>query len=244
MIVVTFALPAESSAFIALLQNQARLRPAGFERITGTLHGQSICVMHTGVGEKSARARLGHFLNEEMPTLLISAGFAGALRDTLQVGDVLLAENFSTAALLANAGAALGASQLFVASLTTAHTVIDSSATRQQIRDATGAAAVDMETEFIAELCAARGIPMLSLRAITDTPSCPFPAPPQVLFNMEQQKTEFAPLFRYLLLRPAAIVRFISFAQNIAKSRHALTAAVNSLLREPLVRADGEKSPL
>ena len=85
---------------------------------------------------------------------------------------------------------------------------------------------------------------MLSLRAITDTPSCPFPAPPQVLFNMEQQKTEFAPLFRYLLLRPAAIVRFISFAQNIAKSRHALTAAVNSLLREPLVRADGEKSPL
>ncbi len=75
---------------------------------------------------------------------------------------------------------------------------------------------------------------MLSLRAITDTPSAPFPAPPGVLFNMERQKTEFASLFWYLLLRPAAIVRFLSFAQNVARSRQALTSALELLLREPL----------
>ncbi len=235
MIAVTFALPAESSEFICLLQNRARLRSAGIERITGTLHGQSVCVMHTGVGEKSTRARLGSFLEGQTPGLLISAGFAGALRETMQVGDLLLAENFSTAALLANARAALSENQIAVTSLTTAHAVIDSVDTRRQIRDATGAAAVDMETEFIAELCAARGIPMLSLRAITDTPSSPFPCPPHVLFNMERQKTEFAPLFWYLLTRPAAIVRFISFAQNITKSRHALTSALDHVLRERLI---------
>lgn len=234
MIALTFALPAESSEFIRLLQNPARVRRKGIERITGTLHGQNVCVMHTGVGEKSTRARLGRFLKEKTPALLISSGFAGALNDTLSVGDLLLAENFSTASLLATAAAALRDRRFTAGRLTTAHTVLDSPETRQQLGDSTRAAAVDMETEFIAELCGKRSIPMLSLRAITDTPLAPFPAPPRVLFNIESQKTEFAPLVWYLLVRPAAIVRFISFAQNIARSRSELTSALDLLLRERL----------
>ena len=124
MIVVTFALPAESSAFIALLQNQARLRSAGFERITGTLHGQRICVMHTGVGEKSTRARLGHFLKEEMPTSLSARDLREhcAIRSRLAM---FCSQRIFRRPRCWTRLRGVGASQLFVASLTTAHTVID-----------------------------------------------------------------------------------------------------------------------
>ena len=83
MIAVTFALPAESSEFIRLLENRPREKRAGIETVSGRLHGREIDVIHTGVGEKSTRARLPRFLEEEKPTMLISAGFAGAVHDSL-----------------------------------------------------------------------------------------------------------------------------------------------------------------
>ena len=235
MIAVTFALPEESSDFIRLLKTATRARRAGIETISGALHAHAVTVMHTGVGEKSTRTRLGNFLAEEKPSALISSGFAGGLHDSLAVGDLVLADNRSTAAILVLARRALVPAKAQVGALTTAPAVIDSTATRRQIAQETGAAAVDMETECIAELCAASALPMVSLRAITDTLNAPFPAPPHVLFNLERQRTEFAPLFWYLLTHPAAMPRFISFARAITKCRRGLTAALDLLLREPLV---------
>ncbi len=107
MIAVTFALPAESSAFIPLLQNRSRENRAGIEIVSGELHGRAIAVVHTGVGEKSTRMRLAKFLEAKKPSVLISAGFAGALRESLAVGDLLLADNRSTPAMLPIAQRAL-----------------------------------------------------------------------------------------------------------------------------------------
>jgi len=236
MIAVTFAVPAESSGFIGLLENRSRQKRAGIETVSGRLHRREVAVIHTGVGEKSTRARLPRFLEDEKPTMLISAGFAGAVRDSLTVGDLFLAENRSTPSLLAGAQLALQSVGAETGTLATAHVVTDSAAMRQQIAQETGAIAIDMETEFIAESCARLAIPMISLRAITDTPRSPFPAPPQVLFNLERQRTEFAPLFWYLLTRPVAVPRFISFAASVSKCRRALTNGLNLLLQEDLVQ--------
>jgi len=235
MIAIAFALPAESSAFIHLLQNRSRQKRAGIETVRGALHGHAVAVIHTGVGEKSTRLRLAQFLEEAKPGALISAGFAGALQDSLAVSDLLLADNRSTPALVLIAQRVLVPTEAQVGTLATAHAVIDSAARRQQIAQETGAAAVDMETEFIAELCATFAIPMISLRAITDTPNAPFPAPPRILFNLERQRTEFSPLFWHLLTHPAALPRFISFAGAISKCRGRLTTALDLLLREALV---------
>ncbi len=230
MIAVTFALPVESSELVRLLQNQRREKQGGVEVVRGALHGHAVAVLHTGVGEKATRTRLGSFLGAAQPSALISAGFAGALNDSLGIGDLLLADNRTAPTLLPPAQRALAPDGVKVGALTTAHDVIDSSAKRQKLAEDTGAAAVDMETEFIEELCANLVIPMVSLRAITDTPHVPFPAPPQVLFNVERQRSEFGPLFRYLLFHPAAMPKFISFARNIARCRSILTSALDLLL--------------
>ena len=59
MIAITFALPAESSDFVALLENPALDSREGVESIRGRLHGKSVAVIHTGVGRKICRATIG-----------------------------------------------------------------------------------------------------------------------------------------------------------------------------------------
>ena len=211
MIAVTFALPSESSDFLRLLGDRSR----------------EVAVLHTGVGEKICRARIGPFLDQQPFDLLISSGFAGGVDPSLGVGDLLLAENFSDPQLLAQARAILVSR---VARLVTAERVVASETERQQLALKNGAAAVDMETEWIARACAERKLPMLSLRAISDTAAAPFPAPPTVLFDLERQQTETLKLTAHLLKHPFAVVRLIRFARQIATARANLAAALYELI--------------
>ena len=218
MIAVTFALPAESSEFARLFRKDER-----------------VSIIHTGVGRKAAAQRVGAALaGRERPRLLISAGFAGGLSDALRVGDLLLAENFSDPTALADSRARLAAVTHRIGMMATAEAIADTPAERSKLAAESRAIAVDMETEEIAQVCHAAGVPMLSLRVITDTPSQPLPAPAAVLFNVEQQRTEFAPLAFYLLKNPARVAPLITFAKRIAACRRALAAALALLLRPPL----------
>jgi len=85
MIVVTFALPAESSAFIRLLRNVTRdgavargelkhrtsFRAGGSTKPEANVEHRTsnVCVLHTGVGAARCEERLGNFLRNETPEL-------------------------------------------------------------------------------------------------------------------------------------------------------------------------------
>jgi adenosylhomocysteine nucleosidase len=235
IIAITFALPAESSDFVRLLAKPARSVGAGDESIRGQIHGRSAAVFHTGVGEKSCRARIEKFLGQQQFQYLISAGFAGALDPELRVGDLLLSENFSSPELLDSAHLDFPGGAPFVGKLATVPAVIDTNSERQRWAAESGAVAVDMETEIIAAACAARGIPMLSLRVISDTPAEPFPAPPGVLFDLEKQKTNFGRLALHLVTHPGAVMRLNAFRRRIGLARQSLTSALDKLLRVDLI---------
>jgi hypothetical protein len=89
-----------------------------------------------------------------------------------------------------------------------------------------------METEFIARSCAEHGVPLLSLRVISDTPRHPLPAPPSVLFDLDEQRTHFGRLAAYVAKNPTAIWRLISFARRIGRARERLSNAIIALVRE------------
>ena len=235
IIAITFALPAESSDFVRLLAKPARSASAGVETIRGQIHGRSVAVFHTGVGEKSCRSRIENFSRQHPFKYLITTGFAGALDPELRVGDLLLAENFTSPELLNSPHLNFGDGQLFVGKLATVPQVIDSKSERDRWAAESGAAAVDMETEFIAAACAARGIPTLSLRVISDTPAEPFPAPPSVLFDLERQKTNFGRLALHLATHPGALLGLNAFRRRIGLARQALTRALAGLLRVDLI---------
>jgi adenosylhomocysteine nucleosidase len=213
MIAVTFALPQESS---------------GFRQLLGA-RKQELVVLHTGVGANLCRKRIGPFLDSHEFRILISSGFAGGVDPSLGAGDLFLAENFSAPELFRRACELLSAR---VGRLVSTDRVIETRGEREQLAQQNGAAAVDMETEWIARACAAKHLPMLSLRAISDTAAAPFPVPPSVLFDLERQKVDPLKLAAHLVRHPAAIVRLIGFTRQIASTRAQLGAALITLVDE------------
>lgn len=225
MIAVTFALPAESSEFLKRLSNKSQSHRNGVSIVRGKIGDREVEVMHTGVGEKACRERLRKFLDDQKFELLISSGFAGALNNESEIGDLLLAKNFSTIELN-KSRSSFSELRIRTADLLTLPHLIDSTDERNRIGRASGAAAVDMETEFIARGCAEYGIPLLSLRGISDTPREPFPVAPKILFNLEQQRTDIAGLAKFLVAHPSRIPRLIQFARRIAHVRKILASAL------------------
>jgi nucleoside phosphorylase len=231
MIAVTFALPAESSEFLRRLRNKSRADRSGVRIIRGNIDDREIEILHTGVGEKVCRERLGKFLQDQQFDLLISAGFAGALNEELQVGDLFLAKNFSTFDL--NERRSLFSSlPIHIADLLTVPALIDSREERNNMAHESGAAAVDMETKFIARACAAHALALLSFRVISDTPRNLFPAPPDVLFDIERQRTQIVKLAKYFLSHPQRAPHLVQFARRIAHARKILASALVALIKE------------
>ena len=175
-------------------------------------------------------------LRRERFEYLISAGFAGALEKDLRVGHLLVAENFSSPELLESPKLVLADDKTFLGKLLTVPRMIETVEERESLNKKTGAAAVDMETEILAEVCAAHDLPMLSLRAISDTASEPFPAPAHVLFDVAKQKTDFFRLGSYLLTHPGAFARLNAFRERVAVARKALADALDTILRADLAR--------
>jgi nucleoside phosphorylase len=230
MIAVTFALPAESSEFLRRLRDRTGAERNGVRIVRGKMADQTIEVLHTGVGKKVCRKRVEKFLPDQQFDLLISSGFAGALSDELKVGDLLLAKNFSTLDL--NKKPSLLASlPIHMADLLTVNALIDSSDERNRIARESGAAAVDMETEFIARACAEHGVPLFSLRVITDSPRKGFPAPTKVLFDIEEQRTHLLRLATFFLAHPNRVPRMVQFARRIALAREILADALVVVVR-------------
>jgi nucleoside phosphorylase len=243
VIAITFALPVESAPFIKTLRDKQRERIGELEIVRGKIDNRGVEVLHTGVGEKICRHRMARFLQDrsaagrirpgEQFELLISAGFAGAIGHELKIGDVVIAQNFSSAKI---AAASLPADfPVRIRDIATSGHVIDSAEDRLRLAQTIGAAAVDMETEFIARACAEHGLPMLSLRAISDTPARPLPFPPHVLFDIEQQRTRATKLSLYLLTHPARMARMISFIRQVRAARRSLTRALEAVLESEIL---------
>ena len=230
MIAVTFALPAESSEFLRRLRDKSHTDRDGVRAICGKIEDRAIEVLHTGVGEKACRQRLGKFLQDQQFDCLISAGFAGALDNDLKIGDLLLAENFSTVHE-SETRASLSGLHIHIANLLTVPGLIDSPEERNKLALTSGAVAADMETEFIARACAACGIPLLSLRVISDTPHNRLPAPANVLFDIERQQTRMLKLATHLLAHPSRVPRLVHFARRIAHARKTLATALVQVVR-------------
>ena len=239
MIGITFALRSESSDLVSRLQT----RQSHDNLISGKIdnpemigaresfRSRDVTIVHTGVGAKNCNERLEALLHKTRPRLVISSGFAGAVSEQLHIGDLILAENFSDPGRLAIAERVLS-KQARRVKLFTSTSIIDSVAERNEIARASGAEAVDMETGAIVAVCNAHGVPLLSLRGISDTSNQPFPAPPSVLFDIESQRPSYGRLISYLLRHPSSISKMVRFSKQIAHVRATLTDAIVELVRD------------
>ena len=226
MIVISFARPEESKDLVRKIVGAGTSGPSALPVITGRLAGHDVAIVHSGMGMASATARLGPLLEGISPSLWIAAGFGGGLVPDLAVGDIVVVENFSDPALLA----AVSGQPARRGSLITTRKVIETVEHKKDLGRHTGAVVVDMETAAIQRLCAPRGIPMLSVRAISDRAEQDLPVPAAIWFDAAKQRPRPVRLLLYLATHPGRIGPFARFVRGINLARARLTAFLLAVL--------------
>ena len=206
-LLVTFALERESRA----------LRP-----LTHDLPHLSILI--TGMGATRTRSTVEPTLRTLTPDAVLTCGYAGALDPALRHGDVL----FST--LSPTLAAALEPSGALRAPIHCAERIAVTAGEKQTLRQATGAAAVEMESGIIQTLCIARQIPCATLRVISDTASEDLPLDFNQLTGADDQLDPLR-LALAILRRPWRIPKLIALGRHSDQASRALAGAVNVAAR-------------
>ena len=208
-ILVTFAVPQESGDFRRALRG---MECAGMIRVE-----------HIGVGPKVAGESMTRLLATEKPLLVICTGFAGGLDSRLATDDLIVAENFSTPALVAQLRQRVSPKVAFsFGQVVSCAAPAELVAAKAALARETGALAVDMESEAVAAACRAVTVPLLVVRAISDPAHEPLPVPFGEWFDMPRQRPRVFGLLKYLAFHPGQIGPFTHFVRNLAPARRAL----------------------
>jgi adenosylhomocysteine nucleosidase len=201
-------------------------------------------------GGDVARAPFGidQMLGEGVVALM-SFGMAGALDPALNPGDLLVAERVIapdgriyaadaawSALLVAPPDETPGCPACRLALLAGVDRPVVSAAGKRELRERTGAAAVDMESHVVAEAAARRGVPFIALRAIADPAGRAIP--PAALAGLAPDgRTRPLAVLARLALRPWQIPELMRLAADSAAALKALRGVASSdarrLLRLP-----------
>jgi len=118
----------------------------------------------TGMGRVNAEKAFRNALAEGRPDRVLTCGFAGGLSPDLKFGTVVfdVDSNAGVESVLVGGGAVPGR---FVC----VDEVVATAARKRELRAATGASAVEMESEAIRSVCREQGITSGTVRVILDT---------------------------------------------------------------------------
>lgn len=145
----------------------------GLKREAAIAAGEGVVAVCGGGRSDLLRARIAAAMTEHVPGAVLSFGVAGALQPGLGVGAVLAAavvrdgaaRRFGdpawTARLVARTGARL-------ADFAGVDAVAADPEDKARLREATGAAVVDMESHLAARAAAEAGLPFAALRVVSD----------------------------------------------------------------------------
>lgn len=157
------------------------------------------------------------------PAVLVSAGFAGALKNELRVADLFLPSEVvdveSSRRFPTGKGEGI---------LATSSTIL-SKAQKAQLAT-TGATAVDMEAAAVADIAQHRGVEFLAIKAISD--EMDFDLPEMDGFVNAGGKFLAAQFITHVALRPRMWPVVRKLAANTARAADALSHALDTLLRE------------
>jgi len=186
----------------------------------------AVSVLITGMGRKNSERAMLQSLPQTLPELVLTCGFAGALNPRLQIGDVLFdadPESHLTPTLQA-----IGAAPAkFHCAARVATTVAEKTA----LRKSTGADVVDMESEFIRQICREKKIPGATLRVISDSALDDLPLDFNELMT-GNDTLSFAKLSLALMKSPGKIPQLMQLQKNTRFAAQKLAGVLEKLLND------------
>lgn len=214
MIAVAFALEFESAFFRA--KHDPRLR---------------LAIWLLGAMGSGAAVVLEKKLAEVRPELVISAGFAGGLQTEIGVGDLVLGRNYSDARIVERL---VLSDRWHIGDVHTCERILETVADKRRLGTETGGLAADLETRHMADVCRRRGVPMLSVRCISDAVEDPMPVPAETLLNPVTGRPEPLQLFKHLVTNPGSVPGFNRLLKNAKIAQAHLASGLDEILPQLL----------
>ncbi|MBV8774001.1 MAG: hypothetical protein JO166_16975, partial [Deltaproteobacteria bacterium] len=187
MVLIFVALKAESHPIRARLSNREALHVAHLTGDQGQIAGVPVALIHTGMGIRRSRISSGRVMDSlSQVNLVLIAGVAGALRDDLAIGQVVVGERlllyadndfqpeqvihlhtqwigrFTTSLVASRISYAIGPM------MTSRLPLLTRADKQRAFAQSGGAISVDMESATIAMEAERRGLPFACMRTILD----------------------------------------------------------------------------
>jgi adenosylhomocysteine nucleosidase len=180
---VIFALARESMYFRQQLRPQRRFPGAPCWNRFCESSALSVLTVHSGLGAVAAKRAINWILSKPLlgslvyqPKFVIMAGFGGALTEQLQIGDVVLATEIgkhdgssSPVTWPTSRLETKGKPEVIRGRIVTSDKLIGTSSEKGELGRITKALVVDMESAYVAQACAEKGVPFGCIRAISDS---------------------------------------------------------------------------
>jgi adenosylhomocysteine nucleosidase len=240
------ALPQESKALLKCLKEWKYTSLGRFRGIRFRLMNRNCVLVTSGMGVKRAMDGTRTLLAATSPHLLVSFGIAGAVDDDLRIGDVVIAENsclldmgqlcesrhlFSLSKAAWNAAAQVLQPNGVRLVAGTTITTRGSQASQITLDDIVHPI-LEMETAGIAQVAAEMGIPLVSVRSISDGPQAPIPFDLGAVLD-EEANFRIGEILRLVLHNPQIILQSRQVRQNSKKAAEQAAKAVIAMLSQP-----------
>lgn len=231
MICFAFPLAHEAESLLKFCTPKDTFAIDGVQCAVGNLGRRpNVLIARIGMGEAAAADNTATVFQHFKLKAFVLAGYGGALVAPLKVGQVVVSSNYSSEAVL---GFLRMLSGFDFASFCTIDEVVGTPEGRDEIARETEAQVCDMETAIVANIVAARQIPFLAVRAISDEHANVLPVGALAAgFNASLGKPTPFRLLRYLAAHPGEIRPFAKFVGDLSQARTNLTRFLQTLNAE------------
>lgn len=192
--------------------------------------GMGTAAMETALGWCLSGPRLGG--GAYRPSLLISAGFSGALQPELRTGDLVLATEVvdrQGKCWPAIAPAAWDDRNIAAGRLLTSSELVSDPQEKQRLGREYGALAVDMESAVAARLCHEHKVPFASLRVISDDWQTALS--PHLVDMLGHERVSLPRLAGQVLRHPQLIGELWRLARQTRRAARKLLGGLSAILR-------------
>jgi adenosylhomocysteine nucleosidase len=246
---VVFALEQESGGTEDLLAERAATKGSGFVAIRGSLAGRGVAVVRSGAGRDRAARATEALLAGHRPKWVISAGFTGGLDRRLARGDILLANEVvdeSGRRMPIDHGVDVASlpdpGRVHVGRLLTLDRVIRLPRDKEELGRKHQALAVDMESLAVVEVCAARNVPVLVVRVVSDAVDDTLPADVERLVTQKTPAARWGAALGAVINRPGSLKDMLALQESALKATDRLARTLARIVKGPETTATGPSS--
>jgi len=245
MIGIVTAMPEERAAVLKAMRQVTRQQPDGLLLYRGQLAQREVCLVEGGIGTSAAARATKRLIDTQRPSLLISAGYCGAVRlgpavgdlvlcsrllsaDRERVQELLLPDSQPTAARLAAELQRFGL-RVWQGSFITTRAITSKDAISARLPEDMAHPVLEMESASVALAANGAGIPFIGLRAVSDDAS------EELKFSLEEicdanGQVAIGRVLWLLARRPLLLAQFLRLAAGSAKAGQALGKALEKIV--------------